>query len=185
MLQQRNVLANKHMQHFLAFIQWYVTCQYLSTCNINCLLTYSFNSDIWVWNVGIRKQFHAEKKSTTVLPVCVKNRSSTPNFMTYGELGRTPIDTIIKVRMVCFWMKLLANENKLSNILYQIMFHLKDDYTFKWINYLKLILDHSRLRYVWTQQLPLDVNQLKIVLKQNFKNAYIQKRLCQIDNSSR
>jgi hypothetical protein len=33
-------------------------------------------------------------------------RTTTPNFMTYGELGRTPIDILcIKLRIVNFWNK--------------------------------------------------------------------------------
>jgi hypothetical protein len=34
--------------------------------------------------------------------------------MTYGELGRTPIDICIKLRIVNFWNRLISNEKKLS-----------------------------------------------------------------------
>ena len=43
--------------------------------------------------------------------------------MTYGELGRTPIDICIKLRIVNFWNRLISNEKKLGCILYKIMFN--------------------------------------------------------------
>ena len=51
-------------------------------------------------------------------------RTTTLKFMTYGELGRTPIDICIKLRFVNFWNRLISNEKKLSCILYNIMFNL-------------------------------------------------------------
>ena len=66
-------------------------------------------------------------------------RTTTPNFMTYGELGRTPIDICIKLRIVNFWNRLISNEEKLSCILYKIMFNLSiiDNVQFKWRNFIK------------------------------------------------
>jgi hypothetical protein len=46
-------------------------------------------------------------------------RSSTPNFMVYGEIGRFPVEIIIKLRMATFWNKMLCNNNKLSSIMYR------------------------------------------------------------------
>jgi hypothetical protein len=34
-------------------------------------------------------------------------KTSTPNFMVYGELSRYPIDIDIKVRMISYWSKLI------------------------------------------------------------------------------
>jgi hypothetical protein len=53
--------------------------------------------------------------------------------MTYGELGRTPIDICIKLRIVNFWNRLISNEKKLGCILYKIMFNLSiiDNVQFK------------------------------------------------------
>ena len=48
----------------------------------------------------------------------MKLRSSTPNYMVYGETGREPMEIKIKIQMLSFWFKLLMNsENKLSGIL--------------------------------------------------------------------
>ena len=57
----------------------------------------------------------------------LKIRTSTPNFISYGEIGRVPIDVvIINVRMISFWNKLLTYNQKLSSILYRIMYMLRD-----------------------------------------------------------
>ena len=47
---------------------------------------------------------------------------STPLYMLYGELGRYPLEIIIKTRMVSFWNKLImGKENKLSMKIYRYM----------------------------------------------------------------
>jgi hypothetical protein len=35
-------------------------------------------------------------------------KSSTPNYMVYGELGRYPIDIDIKVRTISYWARPLS-----------------------------------------------------------------------------
>jgi hypothetical protein len=40
-------------------------------------------------------------------------RTTTANVMTYRELGRTPIDICIQLRIVKFWNRLISNEKKL------------------------------------------------------------------------
>jgi hypothetical protein len=37
-------------------------------------------------------------------------RTTTPNVMVYGELGRFPLQIKVKMRMVSYWNKLLQNE---------------------------------------------------------------------------
>ena len=54
----------------------------------------------------------------------LKIRTSTPNFMSYDEIDRISIDVIINVRMISFWNKLLTYDQKLSSILYRIMYML-------------------------------------------------------------
>ena len=64
-------------------------------------------------------------------------RSSTPNFMVYGEIGRFPVEIVIKLRMATFWNNMLCNNNKLSSIMYRLMFklHQSNPIHFKWIQY--------------------------------------------------
>jgi hypothetical protein len=45
--------------------------------------------------------------------------------------------------MICFWYKLVASENKLSGKLYQLLLTSSGSNKFKWINYVKSILDDT------------------------------------------
>ena len=60
--------------------------------------------------------------------------------MVYGEMGRFPIDIVIKLRMVMFWNSLVDNSGKLSSILYKLMLkiHESSRADFKWIRYNKV-----------------------------------------------
>ena len=78
--------------------------------------------------------------------------------MTYGELGRTPIDILcIKLRIVNFWNRLV----------YKIMFNLSiiDNVQFKWLNLIKSIFEKTGLNYLWNQQQPVHSVQLKCIVK--------------------
>jgi hypothetical protein len=61
--------------------------------------------------------------------------------MIYGELGRFPLEIRVKLRMIAFWSKLVLNENKLSSVLYRLMYLLKakHQYSFKWLNHIVYI----------------------------------------------
>ena len=102
-------------------------------------------------------------------------RTTTPNFMTYGELDRTPIDILcIQLRIVNFWNRLISNEKKLSCILYKIMFNLSiiDNVQIKWLSFIKSIFEKTGLNYLWNQQQPVHSVQLKLIVKQNLTDQY-------------
>jgi hypothetical protein len=71
----------------------------------------------------------------------LKVRNTTPHFMIYGELGRFPLEIRVKLRMITFWSKLVLNENKLSSVLYRLMYLLKTKHqdSFKWLNHIESI----------------------------------------------
>ena len=58
--------------------------------------------------------------------------------MIYGELGRFPLEIRMKLRMIALWSKLVLNENKLSSVLYRLMYLLKTkhQYSFKGLNHI-------------------------------------------------
>jgi hypothetical protein len=114
-------------------------------------------------------------------------RTTTPNFMTYGELGRTPIDICIKLRIVNIWNRLISNEKKLGCILYKIMFNLSiiDNVQFKWLHLIKSIFERTGLNYLWNQQQPVHSVQLKFIVEQNLTDQFIQNWFNQNENSSR
>ena len=65
------------------------------------------------------------------------------------------------------------------------MLHNTRNINFKWITYLKSIFDNTGLSYIWIQQYPADLKQLKATVKQKLTDEFIQNLSKQIKNSSR
>ena len=70
---------------------------------ITPILVYS--CEVW----GFENKQGIEKMHLQYCKRILNLRSSTPNFMVYGEIGRFPVEIIIKLRMATFWNKMLCN----------------------------------------------------------------------------
>ena len=66
------------------------------------------------------------------------------------------------------------------------MFNLSiiDNVQFKWLNFIKSIFERTGLNYLWNQQQPVHSVQLKLTVKQNLTDQYVQNWFSQIENSS-
>ena len=51
----------------------------------------------------------------------LKVRSTTPNYMIYGELDKYPMEVMVKRKIVLLWNNLVCESNKLSSILYKLI----------------------------------------------------------------
>ena len=76
-----------------------------------------YSCEIW----GFENKQGIEKLHLQFLKKKLNLRKNTPNYMVYGEMGRFPMDIVIKLRMVMFWNSLIDNSGKLSSILYKLM----------------------------------------------------------------
>ena len=76
-----------------------------------------YGSEVW----GYENLVTLERVHLQFCKRILNLRLSTPNFMVYGELGRHPLN----IRVISVWCKLIQNENKLSGILYKLMFNLQ------------------------------------------------------------
>ena len=138
-----------------------------------------YGSEIWGFeNLKIIEQVH--------LNFCkriLKVRTTTPNYMVYGELGRFPLEINVKIRMVTFWRKLLCSE-KFSSYMYKLLFSLKqsDNCTFKWLEYIESIFNDTGMGYVFANQDSTDYN---IIIKQILQDQFIQKWVNESQLSSR
>ena len=83
--------------------------------------------------------------------------------------------------------KLIQNTSKLSGIMYKVMLYLSNtkNFEFTWINYVKSIFDNAGLSYIWLQQMHIEPEYLKHILKLNLRDIFIQNWFSQIENSSR
>ncbi len=63
-----------------------------------------------------------ENVRVTLLKHILNVRKTTCNAMIYGELGKYPISTQIKSRMVNYWSRVITGkQDKLSYIMYQCL----------------------------------------------------------------
>jgi hypothetical protein len=67
-----------------------------------------YSSEIW----GFECISNIEKIHLQFCKRVASVRSSTPNFMIYGELGRLPLELQTKIKMICFWYKLVTSKNE-------------------------------------------------------------------------
>ena len=142
-----------------------------------------YASEVW----GFENKDNIERVHLQFCKNILKVRNSTPNYMVYGELGRFSLEIIVKIKMILFWNELLSKSNKLSSIMYKIMFTLSinDQSKFKWIEYIKSICDECGLSFIWQDQIPFDRKLLKKTFLQILKDQFIQKWISQMNNSSR
>jgi hypothetical protein len=116
---------------------------------VSSILLYA--SEVW----GFENKESIENVHLQFYKNILKVRSTTPNYMVYGELGRYPMEVMVKRKIVLFWNNLLCESNKLSSILYKLMFKLHDQNAshFKWISYVKSIFDDTGLSFIWNEML--------------------------------
>jgi hypothetical protein len=83
--------------------------------------------------------------------------------------------------------KLTQNENKLSGILYRLMFNLQtnDDYDFRWISHIRSVFDRTGLGYIFTNQIQVKFCNLKPLLFERLRDQFIRVWFSDIENSSR
>ena len=148
---------------------------------VSPILTYS--SEIW----GFENKKLIEKIHLQFCKKILGVRSTTPNFMVYWELGRFPLDIQIKIKMLCFWNKLITQEDKLSGKMYKIVFKMYENGNrdIKWVNYIKSIFDETGFSHLWSDQLTLNPSFIKVTFKQRLIDQFIQSWFSDIYNSSR
>ena len=109
--------------------------------------------------------------------IIVRAKKSTPNIMLYGELGRYPVDVIIKSRMIGFWQRLINGKpDKISYKLYKILLalHTGDIFHSKWILSIRNTLLECDKDLMWLSQVaPLNIAKLvKTKLIENYKELW-------------
>ena len=88
--------------------------------------------------------------------------------------------------MLCFWSKLVSSE-KLSNKIYNLIYNLHKNGTndLKWIDFIKKTLDEIGLSFIFTNQLEINPNLIKVHAKQILCDQFVQRWRGDIANSSR
>lgn len=129
-----------------------------------------------------------EKVHLLFCKIILKCKLTTNTCMIYGELGRFPLDIVIKVRQLGYWAKLLTGkETKLCVKMYLILLQLYNEGTYQspWLMQIQSTLQDCGLNAIWiTQDFP-NTLWLKRTVQQILKDQFIQKWQQDVQNSSK
>lgn len=132
-----------------------------------------YGCEIW----GFGKNVVLERIHLKFCKIILNLKSSTPNYMVYGELGRFPIDIDIKIRCISFWFRLATGkEQKMSNIMYRLSKKLFDqgNRTYKLLAFIKSIIDECGCSYIWETNILPNISVLKYFIKQRLHDQFRQ-----------
>ena len=128
-----------------------------------------------IWGFGNNESL--ERVHLKFCKLLLNLKTSTPNYMIYGELGRLPIAIDIKIRMVSYWSKLVnGKQSKLSSILYRLTRQSNENYSiqYSWINCVKTILNDCGFSLIWDSEQFFNNEWLKYIVKQRLTDQFAQ-----------
>ena len=141
---------------------------------------------------GFKNVSKLETLQLKYIKYSLKLKNGTPTCMVYGETGFLPFEYYVKVRMISFWISLIAGRrDKISFKLYVMCLTLYNDgtLTFEWLDCIKSIITECGLNYVFTNQLGYDLKWLQSVflpkIKSTLKDNILQKWQNDVDTSKK
>ena len=105
--------------------------------------------------------------------------------MTYGEVGRGKIRSIIDNRMIQYWARIINSKNyKLSKLMYSLLLKMHDNnvYKSKWLSKIKEIMDNNGFSFLWGQS-QVNSRWLKNALSQRIKDGEMQTWQSEVNNN--
>lgn len=140
--------------------------------------------EIWGFeNTQLIENLHNE-----FLRYITKSKKSTPIYMLHAELGRRPINIIIKNRMIGYWLNIInSKETKFSKILYNFLFQ---EYTtgkceHKWIHCIKEILISVGRADLFNKTSIENARSVKAQISRTLSDLYVQEWYSKIESSSK
>ena len=102
-------------------------------------------------------------------------KPSTPNVMVYGETGCYPLIIHVKCRIIAYLASIMCGKpEKLSFIMYGIIFRKFETFTSLWLKCVKNTLDNCGLTNVWLSQSLPSCKQSTLKLRQVLEDQYRQ-----------
>jgi hypothetical protein len=109
------------------------------------------------------------------LPLNLK--SSTPNSMIFGDLGRCPLHIDIKQRMLLYWTKLITRQQStFCSVVHRLMYHLRNTQNAicSWLNSEQNIFDEFDFSYIWDTHIIMCEIWLKFNIKIRLHDQFQQ-----------
>lgn len=136
-----------------------------------------YGAEIWGYeNINL-----IEKLNLRFCRLLLNANVNTCRCMIYGELGRRPMNVLIKSRMVSYWAKILISKGeKLNRIMYSLLHQLDKNNIIKsdWLLKIKEILNECGLYNLWIRQQVDNCNNLGKIVKEklsaNFESEWIE-----------
>lgn len=143
-----------------------------------------FGCEIWgLENLKIIEAVHMK-----FCKLVLKVNKSTPSCMVLGELGRYPLEIIVKQRIVSFWGRLITGaENKYSSLIHSFCFdaHENNKCVLSWFRGVRNIFDELGLSHVWLSQTFPNRQWLNGAVKQRLSDQATQVWRGTVYNSSK
>ena len=145
----------------------------------------SYGCEVWGFeNINLIEKLHLKYLEVYSLSL----KMSTPTCMALGETGRFPVSIHINTRVVSFWSRIIrtSNKNKLSSIMYNIMYaHYRiNTVESKWLKHIKNILDNCGVSFIWLSQ-SITICSLPEFIRLNLREQYSQEWSATVYNSSK
>ena len=144
-----------------------------------------FGCEVW----GYEKLQIIEKLQLQFCKLLLRVKKSTPTCMVYGELGRKPLETVIKQRMIAYWIKLTNGPSKkYSSIMYKLCLGLLNNnqqIALPWLQKIKEIFDNLGLSNVWSSQSYRNANWLLKLTKQRINDQAMQEWQASVNASTK
>jgi hypothetical protein len=143
-----------------------------------------YGCEVW----GFCKNEVLERVHLKFCKILLNLKSSTPNYMVYGELGRYPIDIDIKVRIISYWARLLSGKQaKFSNVFNRLSRNLNEngDTNLNWVYFIRTILNECGFTYIWETENVNNKEWLKCVVKQRLIDQFVQNWQTSLSDSSK
>ena len=145
-----------------------------------------YGSEVW----GFGTLDILDRTVLKILKFILNMKSSTPNFMVYGESGVFPLYIDIQCRVISYWAKLVTGDVlKLSGMIYRILYSLFKysnvrNSRFAWIKNVKEILNNCGMSGIWETHSFPNEKWLISAVKQKLRDIYIANWHAQLDTSS-
>ena len=107
----------------------------------------------------------------------LKLNDQTSNYMVYGECGKMPLNLIIQLRMINFWLHITSgNENKLVFQVYSLLrqMHNNKNYSSPWIIKIEKIFNDCGMGNLWQNQHIENPIWIKKAIKLRLSDMFLQ-----------
>ena len=138
----------------------------LFECIVQPVLLYG--SEIW----GAYGTKIANKTQLKYYKQLLHLKNSTCSAMVLGEIGKLPMEEIVKMRILNYWFKIVRckNPDKLTSKIYSLLYSMSisngNNFNSPWLDYVKSSLNSLGMSFIWLQQ-----KNLHFVNDMWFKNA--------------